>query len=351
MKYPLAAVLPMLVLANGCAVTSATDDVAEAAVAEASDEGPTFEFVPNPHFAAIRSTTDKFEQDRLAILAMQGEYRVGFHFQETVALQAGYEYKDDKTTGAFEMVLVVEDSPSNIVLQHILVMPGGGVIKHWRQDWTYETEHHFEFAAHQTWDMIDVSEADRAGAWTQCVYEVSDAPRYCGVGTFNHEYGVSTWTSGRSWRPLPRREYTTRDDYNALNAENRHTITANGWTHEQDNTKTIRDGRETQETLVREFGFNDYRNITGYDFSPGQQYWEKTQEYWASVREAWGRRLVPGNTLVLNTEVDGMAIITRTFAQAAKADTTSVEEEKTAIEALLTEYTESQASMVSSMEN
>ena len=44
------------------------------------------------------------------------------------------------------------------------------------------------------------------------------------------------------------------------------TITANGWTHEQDNTKTVRDGRETRETLVREFGFNDYRNITGsYD--------------------------------------------------------------------------------------
>ncbi|MEM6511942.1 MAG: DUF6607 family protein [Pseudomonadota bacterium] len=353
MIYRLVALLPLSIFASGCAATgpvgeSATDSTP--AVAEASDK-PAVEFIPNPYFNAIRATDDKHEQDRLAILAMQGEYRVGFHFQETVALKADYEYRDDKTTGAYEMVLVVEDTPSKIVLQHILVMPGGGVIKHWRQDWMFEPEHHFEFAADQTWDMVAVSEDDRTGAWTQCVYEVSDAPRYCGNGRFEHDYGVSTWTSGRSWRPLPRREYTTRDDYNALNAGNRHTITANGWTHEQDNTKTIRAGREIQETLVREFGFNDYRNIAGYDFEPGYAYWRKTQEYWASVREAWDRRLVPGTSLVLHTEVDGMAIITATFAQAADADSTSVEEERIAIEALLTEYTESHSSMVSSTDN
>ena len=85
------------------------------------------------------------------------------------------------------------------------------------------------------------------------MYEVNDAPRYCGTGRWNHRYGVATWTSDRTWRPLPRREYTKRDDYNALNVENRHTIVAGGWTHEQDNTKVVRraDG-STGRTVRRE---------------------------------------------------------------------------------------------------
>ena len=330
--------LPLAVLAAGCASTGEP-------VADSS--GPEYEYTPNPHFAAIRAAEDKAAKDRLAILAMQGEYRVTFHFQETVALKAGYEIVDNKDSGGYEVVLVVEESPARIVMQHLLVMPGGAVIKHWRQDWTYEAGERFDFVADQTWEMEAIDAAAGSGAWTQCVYEVSDAPRYCGTGKWNHRYGVSTWTSGRSWRPLPRREHTTRDDYNVINAENRHTITPNGWTHEQDNTKTVRDGRETQETLVREFGFNDYRNIAGYDFEPAREYWSKTGEYWAAVRDAWDRRLVSGRTLVLNTEVDGMPLISGTFEQAAKADETTIEEEREAIEALLSEHTESRASMVS----
>jgi len=165
--------------------------------------------------------------------------------------------------------------------------------------------------------------------------------RYCGTGQWNHRYGVSTWTSDRSWRPLPRREYTKRDDYNALNAENRHTVTPHGWTHEQDNTKTVRDGRETAATLVREFGFNDYRSITGFDFDPAREYWAKTADYWARVREAWDRRLASGATLVLTTEIDGMPIIQGTFAQAAKVEEMSVEEQVDAIESLLAKWTSS----------
>jgi len=101
---------------------------------------------------------------------------------------------------------------------------------------------------------------------------------------------VSTWTSERTWRPLPRREYSKRKDYQLLNVENRHTITPQGWTHEQDNTKVIRkNGEDT--ILVREFGFNDYRRITGFNFSPGLDYWEATSPFWALVRKRWDREL------------------------------------------------------------
>lgn len=258
-------------------------------------------------------------EDRAAILAMQGEYAVTFRFEETVPLAAGYEARPSKDSGAREVVILVEDSPSKIVLQHLLVAANGHVTKHWRQDWTFEAPSRFEFVADQTWRVRALAPEETAGKWTQCVFEVSDAPRYCGTGAWNHKYGNATWTSDRSWRPLPRREYTTREDYNALNVENRHTITPVGWTHEQDNTKTVRDGERTVRTLTREFGFNDYRRTTGTDFGPAYRYWQATAPFWAEVRARWQAALDTGG-LVIDTEVDGMPVIVGLFNLAAKAE-------------------------------
>lgn len=277
---------------------------------------PAYQSALNSNFAKILSASNPRDKDRAAILAMQGEYKVDFNFEETVVLQAGYKRYPSKHSGAYETVLVIQDTPTHIILQHILVVGDGHVVKHWRQDWHYEAKARFEFVAHQTWETKALPSEKTTGAWTQCVYEVSDAPRYCGTGLWNHRYGVSTWTSDRTWRPLPRREYTIRDDYNALNVENRHTVTSQGWTHEQDNTKAIRAGTATQTTLVREFGFNNYRRIQGYDFSPAYHYWEKTAKYWRQVRQAWSERFTDNTRVVLNTEVDGMPIIEATFGHA-----------------------------------
>ena len=326
------AILPVLLLA-GCATGN------YGSTPEPVTPAPQFREVPNADFAAIGEARSPAARDRAAILAMRGDHRVDFHFMETVRLGAGYERRDDKSTGGYEAVRVIEDAPGRIVLQHLLVMPSGHVIKHWRQDWTYEAATRFEFVEDQTWAVTEIPAQKTKGAWTQCVYEVSDAPRYCGTGKWNHRYGVSTWTSDRTWRPLPRREYTKRDDYNAINAENRHTVTPNGWTHEQDNTKTAREGRETAATLVREFGFNDYRTVEDYDFSPADAYWARTGDYWADVRDAWAERLQPGATLRIDTDVDGMPIIEGTFAQADKAETVPAAERRAAIDALLDTYT------------
>ncbi len=265
-----------------------------------------------------RSPAD-VEADRKAILAMQGEYAVDFSFDETVLLAPGYERAPAKRSGGDEVVVVVEDAPGRIVLQHILVdQKSGHVTKHWRQDWNYEAPRRWEFVADQTWRMRELPADATAGAWTQCVYEVSDAPRYCGTGRWNHRYGVSTWTSDRTWRPLPRREYTRRDDYNALNVENRHTIVPGGWTHEQDNTKVVRrpDG-STGRTIAREFGFNDYVRTDELDFTPAYDYWNATGGYWARVRARWDAALAHPDGLRLGTGVDGMAMIVPLFEQAA----------------------------------
>lgn len=269
--------------------------------------------------AVIREQASDFERDRAAILAMLGEYAVRFHFQETVALAPGYERRPADDSGAFETVVLVEDQPDRIVLQHLLVSERGGkVIKHWRQDWHYQAPSRWEFTEDQTWRIKPLPSDKIEGHWTQCVYEVSDAPRYCGTGRWNHRYGVSTWTSDRTWRPLPRREYKKRQDYNALNVENRHTITPSGWTHEQDNTKVIRKGEHTERTLVREFGFNDYRRIDGFDFSPAYDYWDKTKGFWAEVRAEWARRIADHGGVQLTIPVDGMKIIEPLFEQAER---------------------------------
>lgn len=260
------------------------------------------------------------DRDRTAILAMQGEYDVEFSFDETVVYAPGYERASADRSGASEIVLVVEDSPGRIVLQHLLVhVPTGHVTKHWRQDWTWEAAQRFEFTSDQTWRVRELPAGLTRGAWTQCVYEVSDAPRYCGTGRWEHDGAASTWTSDPGWRPLPRREYTARDDYNALQVVNRHTIVPGGWTHEQDNLKVRRDAQGgTEQVIVREFGFNTYRDEDQVDFSPARAYWDATSGYWARVRARWDALLSQPPGLQLETGVDGMEVIEPLFSQAAR---------------------------------
>jgi len=259
------------------------------------------------------------QRDRQSILAMQGEYLVDFAFDETVLLKPGYERAPAMRSGGDEMVVVVEDTPQKIVLQHLLVDPKSGhVTKHWRQDWTWEASQRFEFTEDQTWRVRPVPAGLTRGAWTQCVFEVSDAPRYCGTGRWTYDNGVATWTSDLSWRPLPRREYTRRSDYNALSVVNRHTITPGGWTHEQFNTKVLRKPDGSQQEIAREFGFNDYQKDTDVDFGPAYAYWKGTQDYWARVRARWDRFLSQPPGLHLKTGVDGMAMIMPLFTQAGE---------------------------------
>ena len=255
--------------------------------------------------------------DRKAILAMQGEYTVDFAFDETVLLKPGYERASAQRSGGDEAVIVVEDTPTRIVLQHVLVDPKSGhVTKHWRQDWTWEEKHRFEFAGDRTWTVRDIPADTSRGAWTQCVFEVHDAPRYCGTGRWVHAGGASTWTSDVSWRPLPRREYTKRSDYNALNVVNRHTIVSGGWTHEQFNTKVLRGADGSSTEIAREFGFNDYRKAEGIDFAPAYDYWNATKDYWVKVRARWAPWLAQAQGVRLKTKIAGMGMIIPLFTQA-----------------------------------
>ena len=228
----------------------------------------------------------EFERDREAILAMQGEYAVTFDFIETVAIEPGYELAEDKTTPAREVVIVVEDTGDFIMLQHLLLAGEGDstfIVKHWRQDWRYEPETVLAFQGHDDWLIESVDPGDRAGAWSQTVYQVDDSPRYAAVARWDHGVHASTWEPPVSWRPLPRRDDTTRDDYDVIAAVNRHTITQWGWVHDQDNSKlALRDGEQRE--IVREIGTNTYVRTDLANDQAAHDYWAATEDYWALVR-------------------------------------------------------------------
>jgi hypothetical protein len=132
---------------------------------------------------------------------------------------------------------------------------------------------------------------------------VNDAPRYEGWGRWTHAGGTASWASNETWRPLPRREYTTRDDYDVIVGFNRHLITPSGWAHEQDNTKMVLRG--APRALVREHGVNTYARTRARDFKPARDYWSRTEAFWKDVRETWRHMIGTGSRLSLRPDVDG----------------------------------------------
>lgn len=228
----------------------------------------------------------KFERDRKAILSMAGNYAVNFNFHETLRFDPTAPVSEPEDTDANEMVIVVEDTGDFISLQHLLMVGGNQVVKHWRQDWRYEDPILHEFKGQLTWQPVTLPVNLVRGTWSQTVYQVDDSPRYEGYGTWVHVGDYSYWDSNETWRPLPRREYTHRDDYDVLVGHNRHSITKDGWIHEQDNYKLrLRDGK--REVVAREIGLNTYHRDTNFDFSAAKEYWQKTAPFWAEVRKAW----------------------------------------------------------------
>ncbi|WAC19148.1 hypothetical protein OVA24_18130 [Luteolibacter sp. SL250] len=233
------------------------------------------------------------EEDRRAILAMAGQFDVSFEFIETVAIAPDYKplsipYHED----AFETVVVAEDTPNRIALQHLLVVEAGPrkqVIKHWTQVWTWEDTHILDYSGSEDapkWTRKVVSKEEAAGKWSQLVTSIDDTPRYESLGKWTHRFGESSWTSGPTRRPLPRREYTKRKDYDYLLGTNRHTITANGWVHTQDNRKVVDRGGK-QVVLSYETGLNQYVKTDSPLSQEAIAWWEKSSPFWNNVRAFW----------------------------------------------------------------
>lgn len=255
------------------------------------------------------------EEDRRAILAMAGNFKVSFDFVETYPIALDYKplskpYHEE----AIEVVTIAEDTPERITLQHLLVVgttEKSRVIKHWAQVWTWQDTRILDYAGSDgtdVWERDFVSSEAAQGQWSQLVTSVDDTPRYEALGKWVHEFGESSWTSEPTRRPLPRREYEVRDDYDYLLATNRHTLTPTGWVHAQDNRKIVdRNGKKF--VLSRETGLNQYHRTDDALAAKASDWWKENAVVWNSIRNFWidaGQQ--PGRSFAYEIKKDGMSL-------------------------------------------
>ncbi|MDE0771487.1 MAG: hypothetical protein OSB25_04685 [Salibacteraceae bacterium] len=278
----------------------------------------------------LNAQKDKKQKDIQAIISMAGCYNVAFKYTETFAPEIDYEMAFDYTSAAFEYAKIIQQTENKIVLQHLLIINDSMIIKHWRQDWTFEKTEVYRFDKNNKWVYEPKSKKEVEGKWTQEVYQVDDSPRYTGTATWTHVDGTASWYN-KADSPLPRREYTKRSDYNVMKRGNRVQIKGEDWLHEQDNDKVIREDGKEDVLLVQEKGYNTYVNRANEDCNPAREWWAKNQNKWAVVRTVWEDVYGEQKNLELKDKVEDKHIYEHLFYG-------NNYEEKAEIEALIAKY-------------
>ena len=260
---------------------------------------------------AVTATQASFEQDRADILAMAGDYKVRFDMAETTSWREDYEPIKAKISGGHDSVRVIKDSGTEIILQHLLVAEHEGesfIIKHWRQDWTYEPAKVLIYTDTGTWVNKDVSPSERQASWSQTVWQVDDSPRYGGLGKWQTVNGLRSWTSDWTARPLARRDAVRGPVYDHYQAINRHQPMPGGWIHWQDNVKMKWvEGKAVP--YVQESVLNTYTKFDGYDVGAADDYWKKTEAYWAKVRKEWDAVIAAKGGVTIEEEAQTGTVI------------------------------------------
>ncbi len=245
-----------------------------------------------------------------------GCFEVEFKYAETFSPDRNYKFPERETiTGGKELVLPVVWSDKKIMLQHLLVVSDSVIIKHWREEWSFENPVVWIYKGNKKWEKQILGKEAVSGKWTQAVWEVSDAPRYQGVAPWLDNDGSITWQSTAD-APLPRREYTVRNDYNLMRRGNRIVISDTGWIHEQDNRKIIRTGT-TDRLLVEEKGLNSYMRVPEGLCESARLFWKHNKTYWEKVSSTWEKYMSIHNTLQLRDEVEGIPLHQRLFELSA----------------------------------
>jgi len=278
-------------------------------------------------FLSLEAQESKKVQDQKAIKDMCGCFEVSFKYTETFSPEIDYEKKLDYTAYALEWAELVEDKSDEISIQHLLVINDTMVIKHWRQDWLFEDDSKFVYDTGNTWKFIDQEKDEVKGKWTQKVYQVDDSPRYSGTATWVH-YDDKTFWENESNSPLPRREYTKRDDYNLMKRGNRQEITDEGWVHEQDNKKVLRQDEGSESLLVMEKGYNTYTRVEDEQCLAAKEWWADNKKYWSKVRKIWDDIYSSNEVLELRKSVDGKPLfmhLTPEMAPSKKDIRTTIE--------------------------
>jgi hypothetical protein len=122
-----------------------------------------------------------------------------------------------------------------------------------------------------------------------------------------HVDGKSYWENTTD-APLPRREYTQRSDYNVTIRSNRHEITAEGWIHDQDNKKIVREDGADDILLAKEKGYNTYDRVENSKCQAGIDWWKTNEAFWSNARDVWGDIYGKGKDIELEDKVEGKHI-------------------------------------------
>ncbi|MFT4202815.1 MAG: hypothetical protein QM610_02780 [Chitinophagaceae bacterium] len=240
--------------------------------------------------ACITASANAQKDGKKNIDRLCGCYDVTFQYAETFSPDKNYKFHDrEKITNATELAYPIVNTPKKVVIQHLLVIDDSTIVKHWREDWTYEDPTLWVFKGDAVWEKTTVPTANVKGKWTQTVWEVSDAPRYQGASTWQEVNGHTIWENTTD-APLPRREYTTRDDYNVLNRTNRLVLLPNGYNHVQDNVKISRTAAGDS-VRAEEKGLNDYVKLPESNCAPAVKYWKDYGAFWVKVEAVWEQYL------------------------------------------------------------
>jgi hypothetical protein len=257
-------------------------------------------------FLSVSTYAQKTE-DVKSIKAMCGCYEIQFNFAETFNYSkdsTNYKASKVKHETALEWAELIEDESNKISIQHLLIVGQGHIVKHWRQDWLFENTKLYDYNGFDDWKFKMLPKDKVKGQWTQKVYEVDDKPRYEGSASWVHLDGRNYWENTTN-APLPRREYTQRSDYNITKRTNVHEIIENGWLHDQDNDKIIRDEKGNNYILAQEKGHNTYTKVDDSKCKAAQKWWVENQAFWKKVRSKWNVEFAKNKDIKLKSDIDG----------------------------------------------
>ena len=254
------------------------------------------------------------KQDIEAIKEMCGCFEIDFKFSETFQYinDSNYSKSKNYNAKALEYAKLIKDEKDHISIQHLLVM-GDYIIKHWRQDWVFQNKDLLKYDGNNNWKYISKTKQDVKGQWTQKVFQVDDSPRYEGSATWVHADGKSYWENS-SYAPLPRREYTKRNDYNIMIRGNRHEITKDGWVHDQDNFKVVKDSESDSEVIIAsEKGINSYTRVDESNCKEAIKWWDENNEKWLLVLEKWNSIYSKKDDISLRQSVENKPLFSFLF--------------------------------------
>jgi hypothetical protein len=275
------------------------------------------------------ASVSKYARDVNSIVALAGSYRVSFDFVETMGFKKGYKPPKPYFSWGTEHVQVLALEANFVSLQHTLVMyfkdkdgkeSRPMVMKHWRQDWKFEDPDLHTYRGNSTWSRETRTPDQVRGKWTQAVFQVDDSPRYEVVGQWSHEGEISTWKSESCWRPLPRREFSERDDYHVLQGVHELTLTPTGWVHIQQNQKVALGEKGKKKIVGQELGVNRYERISAPSLLAAEEALVKSGGYWKEVRDVWAEIYDKNGTFSLKSEVDGKKLYQYHFGYAMQLE-------------------------------